>query len=458
MSDDKILSRQEQAVAIRCESCHGAADAYAATATGTAHDGSTAELALDSHGNTLAHVVKEGDDFFLYSRLTGQRHYVPQTLDTVFDNGKQNPLTGEDVYSPKASFAMGRDDGNPATGIGPRQQGSLSLYSHTDSMDCASCHASWTNNCVGCHLWGEYDTGNNFSNITGERIVFEEDEADFVYQSPVFFQLGVSPENKISPISPNTETFFRYEDLNNDISQIFHFSDRNGGGSNTARATYPSLAHNVMMPHSIRGRVDDNNEGPRYCTACHLTDDGLANFGTEYDTFRTAMANNDFAALDFNLLQEHIGQNPNNQLDSPLWVHMVAGLGSGLLLFDENGCPVNPLDDDTERKGCDFVSPQDRFANTGFGTVALNLDRMVDENGNSTGSNNHPMDPDFLGPNRRDGSLNPNLSGPLGATLIQRLTDPTTGIVLDSWLDADGEPQGNASVFLGPELRSAAAR
>ena len=33
------------------------------------------------------------------------------------------------------------------------------------------------------------------------------------------------------------------------------------------------------------------------------------------------------------------------------------------------------------------------------------------------------------------------MAGPLGATLIRRLTDPDTGIVLDSWYDADGNPQ-----------------
>ena len=30
-----------------------------------------------------------------------------------------------------------------------------------------------------------------------------------------------------------------------------------------------------------------------------------------------------------------------------------------------------------------------------------------------------------------------------------RLTDPTTGIVLDSWLNADGDARGDAQGFLG---------
>ena len=52
--------------------------------------------------------------------------------------------------------------------------------------------------------------------------------------------------------------------------------------------------------------------------------------------------------------------------------------------------------------------------------------------------------------NLRDGATNPALSGPLGATLIQRLTDPVTGIVLDTWIDADGQAQGDTVNITGP--------
>ena len=92
----------------------------------------------------------------------------------------------------------------PARGSGPRQSGfrGPNGFSHSDSMSCVSCHASWTNNCIGCHLEGEYDNGNNFSNITGERTVYDEANADFVYQSPVFFQLGVDTHGKICADQP----------------------------------------------------------------------------------------------------------------------------------------------------------------------------------------------------------------------------------------------------------------
>ena len=456
----RILSRMEQAVAITCESCHGGVDGYADSAPCVTYDGEQAECAVDAKGNTLRHVTKEGEgQFFLTSRLNGERHYIKQTKDTVWNNGKIHPLTGETIFNERASYAMGRVDGQEDTGVGPLQSTAGAVgadFSHTDNMSCVACHASWTNSCIGCHLGGEYDDRNNqffFSNITGDRIVFNQANADFVYQSPVPFQIGVDSHDKISPISPNTETFFQYEDLNNDNSQIFAFSDRNGGGNNPAtdgRGAHGALSHNAMMPHSIRGRVEDDKEGVRYCVACHLTQDAIDNFGTEYDDFRNNMANNDFANLDFDLLKSHIGENPGNQLNSPFWVHMVSGLGSGLFLMDENGCPVNPLDDDDNRVGCNDVSPADRFnAATANDDVIYNLDGMVEPTGISNNSSNHALLTDTESA-LRDGANNRKMAGPLGASIIERLSDPEVGLILDSWLDADSNLGGDATLFINP--------
>ena len=447
----EVMSRMEQSTAIRCESCHGSVSAYAATSAGETYTGVTAQLAMDSKGHPLPHVVRESEgNYWLTSRLDGARHYIKQTRDTVIDSGKTHPVSGDPIYSDKASYAMGRADGNPATGIGPRQSGLADDgFSHGDNLSCASCHSSWTNSCIGCHLEGEYNLGNNFSNITGERIVFRQAEAQFVYQSPVLFQLGVGSDGKISPIAGNTDTFFRYEDSEHVRSQVFAFSDRNGGGNNPGRADRPALAHNVMMPHSIRGKVDDDNEGPRYCVSCHLTTEGLAAFGDEYEVLRTAMSTGDLSGLDtdmYQLLQSHIGQNPGNQLNSPLWVHQVAGLGSGLFLFDENGAAVNPLDENANRYGCDGVAPATNFD---LDRARLNLDRIVDETGLSAGSNSHPLAEEVGGPSSlRDGALHPELAGPLGETLLRRLTDPDVGIVLDSWFDANGDPGGDAASLI----------
>jgi hypothetical protein len=440
-----LMSRMEQVVSVQCQSCHGGPFAYATTQPGTDHAGQPADLAVDRKGHVLRNVSRDVDgNFWLVSRVTGRRHFVFQTKDVVVDSGKLNPLTGQPVYSARASYAMGRNDGDPSTGIGPQQNGlTPNGFAHGDSMSCESCHSSWTNTCMGCHLKGDYNTGNNFSNITGERIVYRQTNADFVYQSPVYFQLGVGADNKIKSYSANTKVFYQWRDRNGTFSPIFAFTDRNGGGNSPSRQ-FPSLSHNAFMAHSIRGKVNPTNEGPRYCVACHLTTNGLANYRTQYDTFRTAMANNDFAQLDFNLLKLHFGQNPGNRLDSPLWVHGVVGLGTGLFMFDRNGAAVNPLDANPNRVGSDGIAPATIYDPA---RVALSLDRIVLNTGVAQGSNNHMMMAP-PSPNRRDGSLDPNMAGPLGATMIQRLTDPDTGIVLNAWIDADGALRGYASTYV----------
>ena len=446
-ADDAILSRMEQAVAIRCESCHGDAESRATIVAGTNSVGESIQHAIDAEGNALRHVVEEGDGHvYLYSKLDGAKLFVPQTRDTVVDTGVLDPNSGEALYSQIASYAMGRTDGFSGSGLGPLQVGDAHAgFSHMDSMDCASCHSAWTNNCIGCHLEAEYTTNNNnFSNITGVRSVFEVDNADFVYQSPVPFQLGIGPRGKISGLAANSDVFFRYEDKGNVDSGVFSFSDRNGAGKDPAVA-FSSLSHNAMMAHSIRGKPTPTQEGSRACTACHLTDEGLANFGTEYSALRSALATSDFDNLDFDLLKQHIGQNTGNQLNSPLWVHMVAGLGSGLFLFDQDGGPVNKLDEFAGRIGAGGVAPKDKFD---AAAVAHDLDRVVTPGGIATGSNNHMS---LAGPNAlRDGAVDAELAGPMGATLIQRLTDPLVGIVLNAWINADGQKAGQAPTVLGP--------
>jgi hypothetical protein len=202
------------------------------------------------------------------------------------------------------------------------------------------------------------------------------------------------------------------------------------------------------MAHSVRGKVDATHEGPRYCASCHLTTEGLANYGAVYDDFRTKMAAGDFGGLDFQLLKQHFGMNTNNQMDSPLWAHMAAGLGTGLFLFDQNGAAVNPLDNNPNRVGSDGIAPASVFDPA---NVAFDLDRLVDANGVSTGSNNHTWMTPGVGPSLRDGAQDPNLAGPLGATLIRKLSDPVNGIVLDSWIDSNGQLAGDAPNFInGP--------
>jgi hypothetical protein len=168
--------------------------------------------------------------------------------------------------------------------------------------------------------------------------------------------------------------------------------------------------------------------------------DQINNFGADYAYFYAGMANADLNAIDFNLLQQHIGQNTNNALNSPFFVHMVVGLGSGLFLFDANGCPVNPLDNNASRAYCNGVAPDQYFD---IYNAVYQLDRVVENTGVTNASSGHPMLNGQASVYRAD-ALDPGMAGPLGGPLLQKLADPNTDLILDGWIDSDGASRGTA--------------
>ena len=120
-----------------------------------------------------------------------------------------------------------------------------------------------------------------------------------------------------------------------------------------------------------------------------------------------------------------------------------------LFLFDEDGCPVNPIDNNPNRAGCNGLSPAARWAQflNNERDLKFNLDGMVEWSGVSNGSSSNPMLSGSAS-QLRDGAHFPSMAGPLGARLLNKLANPEFGLVLDAWMDADGELQGAAKTLL----------
>ncbi|MEO0600156.1 MAG: hypothetical protein AAF211_01900 [Myxococcota bacterium] len=446
----KLVSQQDAAVGITCVSCHGN-ETYAATAPCTTYDGQPADCAVDRFGNPLRHVTRDGQgDFWLRSRVDGAVHYLPQTRDTIKLNQKDHPITGQLLYDAEAAYAMGRI--GAAQNEGPIQINPLLApdgFSHMDDIGCEACHASWTNTCIGCHLTGIYDGDPNnyfFNNVDGERVAFTF-AADFTYITPIWFSIQMHTDGTVGNGQGGMKLFYKYIDINNDTSDVFAFTDLNGNGNRAGiqgRDDFPALSHNKMVAHSIRGAVDNQNEGVAGCVKCHITVDGYANFQADYDQFYDDIANNNFANLDYDLLQEHIGQNTGNQLNSPFYVHMAAGLPTGLMQFDEFGCPNNPLDNANfdQRFYCDNLNNGTVADNFDANATVYSLDDTVEVDGTSNASlsrlQRNPVD---FGGLWRDGAEYPNLVGPLGGDLVERLPnpDPNIGIHLDTYYDANAD-------------------
>jgi hypothetical protein len=127
---------------------------------------------------------------------------------------------------------------------------------------------------------------------------------------------------------------------------------------------------------------------------------------------------------------------------------MAAGLGTGLYLFDETGCPVNPLDNRADRFFCPDGAPADNF---NANNVVYDADRLVEVTGVTNACSLHPLLNPANGGLLRQGALNPLMSGTLGAGIINKMVNPDInqgGKVLDSWIDANGAAQGNAANFI----------
>lgn len=556
------VGRFSDAVKIECSSCHGGIEGYASTVPCTTYDGIQADCAQDANGNPLRHVTMDAQgNMVLKSRLNGVVHFVPQTRDTIDPTNNKlvsvGPKAGQPVYNANASYTMGRIDQNNQNGIGPKQQNAVlangdrgganenSAFAHSDNMDCVSCHASWTNNCIGCHLYNEYEADPNnfqFSNITGQRIVVQEDQALFTYQTPLATYLGVQ-DGDITPMVGGTSMFFQYTDFNDAVTGDVNadgvadfrlvFNDVTGNGANSTRShAFPGASHGGMMPHSIRGVVTDQNEGARQCVNCHLNQAMVDNAAVwadyqnyvaaqaamedQLNALRTARLNNDhdayIAALAVVGQQQqnalnayvnnggnndgqnaHFGLNTGNQNNSPFFVRQVTGQGTPLFIFDEKGCPLNPFDNNIARQGCDGISPAQNFANrlnNNFANIAnaandldnnfvfaYDLDRTVNRFGReNVGSGHYTGDPEayngeggcaVINPNLnnqanalastncsagqaklRNGAVNGRTDGPMGQYMLQLLSDPNNGVILDSWLNANGAPEGNAANYI----------
>jgi hypothetical protein len=402
-----------------CETCHGTNDAYAE------NDGT---FVVDQSGEPLKHIrVNDalGGDFWLVSKLNGSLHYIPQVKDVVNaiyqqGGGKVYPpgalSSGQPIFNLVASYAMGRyqDQQDLSDGYGPEQptaNGDIVVsnnFSHSDGnsynannpdtanggLECYTCHSSWQNNCIGCHLDAFYD--NNpanffYSQVTGERIYFNFN-ANFVYQNPINFMMGINDRGKISPWQ-GLHRFFSYTDLNNNTSNRVSYGDRNGLGNdpqlrNPNRNALPALQNQPFTPHSVRNRYTTSEIGGRGCLDCHL--------GNQATLLMWDQNNNNWDLTDVYV---------NNYLTQAQFRTAEArGLGTNLWLFDADGNAVV----DTNN------------------AAAFDLDRIVEANGVSNTSMNHPLldpfgqytNPDYLDWNDSNGA---HMARPLTNTVLTRL-------------------------------------
>ena len=99
------------AIKTECTDCHGTVREYA------------------KPGPERDNMFWEGETLYLQTRVTDKLLTVPQSMDIV--------TPGKPGYTLAAAEAMGVNE---------------SGFSHTDELECYTCHAGWAPNCYGCHV------------------------------------------------------------------------------------------------------------------------------------------------------------------------------------------------------------------------------------------------------------------------------------------------------------------
>jgi hypothetical protein len=356
-------------VQIRCENCHGSIDYYAEpnstqTPNPVANLVYFSQADVQSMGQALG--ITEPGRYLKLKSKPGQYRYVPQTKDTADPSSLAiRPSNRETVYRTNAFVAHGRKSpqtiaNNLGPGVGPCVNGNFAAgncvaqgsslvpngWSHLGSqqydiegrplkangqnaggLECYTCHATWQNNCFGCHLTLADNDGNNVryagAPISGVLSIGFIQQADFTWIASQEWIMGINSRGKISPQLPETKAFTRH--VTRDNQQYFvtqlgantnavqaangykTYADRLGFGDytvqfalntagvqvrmktvdpygNTDPVNVPNynndnrsndngaLGHQAFMPHSQTNRV-----GIRNCTGCHIDLNANAN-------------------------------------------------------------------------------------------------------------------------------------------------------------------------------------
>lgn len=336
-----LWSHMDQSTEIECVHCHGNLEYRALSYEIDNRNPIKNLIVCPEAGETIQGYTPPAEcdtlsaGRWLRSKFTGRYHYVTQTADTVNNvgSGAGGGITdpsGAEVYTLNASIFHGRYNNDITDGAGPCPNGDINncyrdqannqypvtqgfshlgdeatspVDQHAGGLECYSCHATWANNCFGCHLRLVDTDGNNilrdFSRSTGELTYGFIAEADFTYIAPLEMQYGINSEGKISQFLPETKQMVAHTDannneyfgtqviVNNDANIEYNvYRDRAGFGLRQYATEQVGLPPNADGPLYEQDARMDNNAGQGAqqmmphsvqrshplmdCTNCHL--------------------------------------------------------------------------------------------------------------------------------------------------------------------------------------------
>jgi hypothetical protein len=273
-----IFNRMDAQVQVRCENCHGTTEFKSepdsmATPNPVKNLVRFSEIDIQTMGQALG-LTEPGLYLQLRSR-TNEYRYIPQVKDTADPTSLAvKPGTQETVYRTNTFVAHGRVSPqttvtNVGPGVGPCLNGNLNRGNcvagnsslvpngwshlgdeHTDinghplqvngqpagGLECFTCHASWQNNCFGCHLTLADNDGNTprytGSPISGVLSIGFIQQADFTWIASQEWMMAINSRGKISSSLPETKAFTRHITKDNQN----YFVTQLGANTNASQA------------------------------------------------------------------------------------------------------------------------------------------------------------------------------------------------------------------------------
>ncbi|MDJ0881109.1 MAG: hypothetical protein QNJ56_05615 [Gammaproteobacteria bacterium] len=296
--DGYLYEKKEDAVEIRCETCHGTIDKEPDLVT--------------AHGNEIDNVEKVGDKFILTAKLTGKEHEVPI-------------LKGAEL-SKEGHAAM------------------VEVPSHMEKLECYACHARWAPQCYGCHAkqdvakpngdWlntkASLDPSKAGHKDNREKTAFSwsESRSYLRWETPV---LGINTKGKVSPFIPGCQLI---------LTQVDGKEQRISNRVYTTVDGISGLSHNPIQPHTVSAKS-------RTCADCHMNSKAVG-LGSGYydikDNFPDGPAPVDFeleriVTEDGKQLQatNHIGARPFNKEE----IEKITKVGTCLACHGEDGVKLD---------------------------------------------------------------------------------------------------------------------
>ena len=236
--DGNLYISERYQVGVRCEDCHG-------TVRAEIDEDPADGLFKNSKGFPFRRIRRAEDNRILLRLATEDRELEIPQIHRVLGSGINDAMV-------------------EAMGVNGRG------FSHTDRLECYSCHTSWRQTCFGCHVTID-DTGTARNSTTGKDSLGAVSVTRDNY-SLDFYALGTNERGKITPLCSSMSVFMTYVDAEG----VTRFRDRIRTSSEGKRG----FGWNPFHHHTV-SRV------PQNCDRCHpvAPDAGPDNSATLRETY-----------------------------------------------------------------------------------------------------------------------------------------------------------------------------